>query len=147
MREAEPKKGFDDQIISLAFSDLTKTDERRFYADFVLGAKPLPMNETLKNSAINVSLKPREVFELGFVTESGRLERGAKIKQVFALSAAEKAGIKAGDEIKAMNFIYGNPLAEATITVIRENQSLPIKFFPKKTVELLQIDENAVLPK
>lgn len=147
MSEIDRKKGFDDRQVLMIFNTLTKTNARQFYDDFILGAKLLPVVEVLKNGSINVSPQQREVFELGFATETGRLERGAKLKQVFASSGAEKAGLRTGDEIKSMSFTYGKPNDEASITIIRENQAIPVKYYPRKTIEILQIDETAVLPK
>ena len=111
-----------------------------------LGARFLPVTEVLKNSEIITSEAPRDVFELGFTTESGKLERGARIKQVTSQSAID-AGLKPGDELRGFSFAYGKPQEQATFTIQRGEQSLQVKYFPKKTINVLQINENAKIPR
>jgi predicted metalloprotease with PDZ domain len=140
------KKGYDDAFLLANFDAVLETDNRAFYNDFMLGARFLPLVEVLKNSGIATTEQPKEVFELGFTTESGRLERGAKIREVTTPSAID-AGLKAGDELRGFSFNYNQPQQPATFTVQRGGETVPIKYFPKKTVNILQIDENARIPR
>jgi hypothetical protein len=112
----------------------------------MLGAKFLPLVEVFTNSGITASEIPREVFEIGFVIDSGRWERGAKIKQITSTNARD-SGLKEGDELRGFSFKYGNTQEQASFTVQRGGETLSVKYFPKKTVKILQIDENAKIPK
>jgi predicted metalloprotease with PDZ domain len=140
------KRGYDDNLLLANFDAVSNTDNRQFYNDFMLGARFLPVAEVLKNLNIMVSDVPQEVFELGFSTENGKLERGARIKQVTSQSALD-AGLKPGDELRGFSFRYGLPQEQATLTVLRGAETLPVKYFPKKTISILQINENAKIPK
>jgi predicted metalloprotease with PDZ domain len=140
------KRGYDDNLLLANFDAVSNTDNRQFYDDFMLGARFLPVAETLKVSEIMVSEVPHEVFELGFSTENGKLERGARIKQITSQSALD-AGLKPGDELRGFSFQYGRPQEQATFTIQRGSETLPVKYFPKKTISILQIDENARIPR
>src|SRR5215204_2254200 len=144
--QTDKKKGYDDNLLLANFNAVSQTDNRAFYNDFMLGARALPVVEVLKNSQITVSDRPHDVFELGFTTEGGKMERGARIKEVTSQSASD-AGLKTGDELKGFSVNYGKPEDEATFTIQRGEQTLPLKYFPKRTINVLQIDENARIPK
>jgi predicted metalloprotease with PDZ domain len=144
--KTELKKGYDDASLLANFDAVSGANNQQFYNDFMLGAKLLPVVEVLKNSEISASEQPRDVFEIGFVTESGKLERGARIKQVTSQSAID-AGLKPGDELRGFSVAYGKPQEQATFTVQRGDETISLKYFPKKTINILQIDENAKIPK
>jgi predicted metalloprotease with PDZ domain len=146
MSKTDLKRGYDDDLLLANFDAVSQTNNQQFYNDFMLGARALPVTEVLKSSEIIASERPKEVFELGFATESGRLERGARIKQVTSPSAA-RAGLKPGDELRGFSFRYGQPQEEASVTVLRGNENLQVKYFPKKNINVLQIDENAKIPR
>jgi hypothetical protein len=128
------------------FDAVSETDNRQFYNDFMLGARFLPVAEVLKSSGISVSEQPTEIFELGFTTENGRLERGARIKEVTSQSATD-AGLKADDELRGFSFRYGQTQEQASFTVQRNGENLQVKYFPKKTIKILQIDEDSKIPR
>jgi hypothetical protein len=140
------KKGYDDNLLLANFDAVSQSDNRQFYNDFMLGAKFLPFTEVLRNSGIPAATAPREIFELGFTTEGGKLERGARIKQVTSQSAID-AGLKTGDELRGFSVRYGQPQEQAMVTVLRGEKTVQIKYFPKKTINILQIDESAKIPK
>ncbi|HEY0460731.1 MAG TPA: hypothetical protein VGC97_16455 [Pyrinomonadaceae bacterium] len=144
--QTDRKKGYDDNLLLANFNAVLQADNRAFYNDFMLGARDLPVVEVLKNSQITVSEQPHDVFELGFTTESGKMELGARIKEVTSQSASD-AGLKTGDELKGFSVNYGKPEDQATFTIHRGEQTLPVKYFPKKTINILQIDENARIPR
>ncbi len=140
------KKGYDDRLLLANFDAVSASDNRQFYNDFMLGAQRLPVAEVLKASGIAVAEQSREVFDLGFTTEGGKLERGARVKDVTSESAVA-AGLKPGDELRGFSFAYGKPGEQASFTVLRGEQTIQLKYYPKKTVRVLQIDENARIPK
>ncbi len=144
--QTDQKKGYDDQLLLTNFDAVSRSKNQQFYNDFMLGARVLPVVEVLKKSEIVASEQPHEIFELGFTTESGKLERGVKVKQVISQSALE-AGFKTGDELRGFSFNYGRPQEQATFTVQRGNETMPIKYFPKKSINILQINENAKIPR
>ena len=146
MSKTDLKKGYDDNLLLASFDAVSGADNRQFYNDFMLGARALPVAEVLKASQITAAEQPKEIFELGFTTESGRLERGAKIKEVKSQSAID-AGLKVGDELRGFSFRYGQTQEQATFTVQRGDQTLQIKYFPKKTANILQINEDARIPR
>ena len=146
MSKTDLKKGYDDKLLLAGFDTVSQTNNQQFYNDFMLGARPLPVAEVLKRADIIAAEQPKEIFELGFVTESGKLERGARIKEVTSQNALD-SGLKPGDELRGFSFIGGKPQEQATFTVIRGEQTIQIKYFPKKTVNVLQIDENARIPR
>jgi predicted metalloprotease with PDZ domain len=146
MSKADRAKGYEDAFLLAHLDAVTQNSNQQFYTDFMLGARVLPVAGVLKNSGIVVSETPKEVFELGFATENGKLERGAKIKEVMTQSAAE-AGLKPGDELRGFSFRYGQPQEQASVTVQRGTETLQVKYYPRKTISVLQIDENAKIPK
>jgi predicted metalloprotease with PDZ domain len=151
--KTDRKKGYDDDLLLAGFGAVGRSGEnaplifnRQIYDDYMLGAKFLPVAEVLPGSEIGVRKTPREVFELGFATETGRLERGARVKEVTSPAALE-AGLKPGDELRGMSFSYGRPLEQASFTFARGGEIVPIKYYPKKTIELWQIDADAKIPR
>ncbi|HEY8561077.1 MAG TPA: hypothetical protein VIL74_11950 [Pyrinomonadaceae bacterium] len=146
MSRTDSKKGYDDRLLRAGFDDVSRIDNREFYGEYMLGARALPIAEVLRKSRIPAAEAPRDAFELGFTTDSGALERGARVRAVTSESAV-KAGLKTGDELRGFSIVGGNPKAEASLTVQRNDETVQIKYFPKKTVSVLQIDENARLPR
>jgi predicted metalloprotease with PDZ domain len=144
--KTDRKKGYDDSLLLSGFDAVSQTDNKQFYNDFMLGARFLPVVEVLKNSGIGASEQPKEVFELGFTTENGKLELGARIKQV-TLPSATDAGLKTGDELRGFSFNSERPQEQATVKVERGGETLQVKYFPKKTINIVQIDENARIPR
>ena len=140
------KKGYDDKLLLANFDAVSQTDNRQSYNDFMLGARHLPITEVLKTSEIAAPEQTRELFDLGFTTESGRMERGARIREVTSQSALD-AGLKPGDELRGYSFVGGRPQEQASFTVLRGEQTVQLKYFPKKTINILQIDENAKIPR
>jgi predicted metalloprotease with PDZ domain len=130
--KTDRKKGYDDASLLANFDAVSGANNQQFYNDFILGARVLPVVDILKNSEIIASEQPHDVFELGFVTESGKLERGARIKQVTLQSAID-AGLKTGDELRGFSVAYGKPQEQATFTVQRGDETMQVKYFPKKT--------------
>jgi predicted metalloprotease with PDZ domain len=146
MSKTDSKKGYDDELLLAGFDSVTQISNRQFYDDYILGAGFLPITESLKKSGIAVSEQPQEVFDLGFTTETGLIERGVHVKEVVSKCAVE-SGLKPGDEIRGLSFMNGRPNEEASITVQRESKILQIRYFPMKTINVLQISENAPIPK
>jgi predicted metalloprotease with PDZ domain len=146
MSKTDRKKGYDDNLLLANLDAVATGSNRQFYNDFMLGARALPVTEVLKSSEITVADVPRDVFDLGFTTESGKLERGARLKQVTSQSALD-AGLKTGDELRGFSFAGGKPQEQATFTVQRGEQTIQLKYFPKKTVNVLQINESAKIPR
>ena len=140
------KKGYDDNLLLANLDAVSQTGNRQFYDDFILGARFLPIAENLKNAGIAVSEQPRDIFDLGFSTEGGKLERGARVREVTSPNATD-AGLKPGDELRGFSFVGGRPQEQASFTVLRGEQTIQLKYFPKKTVKVLQIDENARIPR
>lgn len=140
------KKGYDDNLLLANFDAVSGANNRQFYNDFMLGARALPVVEVLKAAGITAAEQPKELFDLGFTTESGRLERGVKLKEVRTQSAID-SGLKVGDELRGFSFNYNQPQQQASFTVQRGEQTLQIKYFPKKTTNILQINENARIPR
>lgn len=146
MSKTDLKKGYDDNLLLANFDAVSGADNRQFYNDFMLGARSLPVAEVLKPSGITAAEQPKEIYDLGFTTESGRMERGARIKQVTTPAAVD-AGLKVGDELRGFSLRYGQAREQASFTVLRGEQTLQIKYFPKKTLNIVQIDENARIPR
>ncbi|MEZ5424708.1 MAG: PDZ domain-containing protein [Pyrinomonadaceae bacterium] len=147
IEKTDSQTGYNDELLLNNLNQLTGTGNRRFYDDFIIGAKFLPITETLKSSGITAAETPRQVFELGFSIEGGRFERGVRVKEVISGSNAEKAGLKPGDQLNGFSIGFGNPEEEAKFNVQRGEEKLDIKFFPRKTADILQIDPNAKFPK
>lgn len=140
------KKGYDDNLLLANFDAVLEADNRQFYDDFMLGARVLPVAEVLKISGITTAEQSKEVFDIGFTTETGKLELGARVKEIKSQNATD-AGLKIGDELRGFSFRYNQPQEPATFTVLRGDETVPIKYYPKKTINILQIDENARIPR
>lgn len=78
------------------------------------------------------------VFTYGFETDKGGLALYSTIITVEENSNAATAGLKAGDVIKGYSFTT-NPSQEGEITVERNKEQIKMKFFPAKTIKLLQL--------
>jgi hypothetical protein len=61
--------------------------------------------------------------------------------------SAAQAGLKPGDELRGYSFTGNRPQEQASFTVQRGEQTMSIKYFPKKPINVLQIDENARIPR
>jgi len=146
MSKTDKQKGYTDALLLSGFDAVLQSDNRQIYDDYMLGARFLPVAEVLKTSGIAVSEQTTEIFDLGFTTENGKMERGTRIKEVTTQSAID-AGLKSGDELRGFSINYRQPQKEVSVTVGRGGENLTIKYFPKKTAKILQIDENAKIPR
>ncbi|MBS1795310.1 MAG: hypothetical protein JSS81_15745 [Acidobacteria bacterium] len=145
IEKTDRSKGYDDRLLLAGFDAVSGADSRRFFDDYALGAKFLPVVEVLGAASIAVAKRPRDVFALGFTTEDGQMARGARIREVTT-PAAVKAGLRPGDELRGFSFEGGRPNSEASFTVRRGDETLTVKYYPKHPIEVLQIDENARIP-
>lgn len=144
--KTDRKKGYTDALLLGGFDAVMQKNNQQFFDEYILGARVLPVTEVLKVSGIATAENPTDVFDFGFKTESGKLERGAKIKELTTPSAIE-AGLKIDDEIRGYSYQGGKPQEQASFTVQRGAENLTFKYYPKKSLNILQIDENARIPR
>ena len=78
------------------------------------------------------------VYEMGFELSDDRKQ----IKSVQAGTAAEKAGLQAGDLLFSRSIWYGNTEKPIDLGVVRGKKQLQISFFPIKRVQLPQLIES-----
>lgn len=147
IKNAVPLKGYTDKIVLETLNEVTGADNRLFYADYVNGAKKLPIIEVLAAANLVAKEMPLEVFDQGFTTSTGRIERNAIIKEVFPDSNAARAGLLPGDELRGYSFDSGDPQIEAEFTVQRGEKSVVLKYYPRRVENIIQIDSQTVLPK
>lgn len=147
IKNAVPLKGYTDKIVLETLNAVTGADNRQYYEEYVNGAKLLPIIETLAASNLLAKDAPLEVYDQGFTTVSGRIERGTTVKEVAADSNAARAGLFPGDELRDYSLNSGDPQTEAAFTVRRGDKTVEIKYFPRRTQNIIQIDAQAVLPK
>lgn len=147
IKNAVPLKGYTDKIVLETLNTITGSNNQKFYDEYVTGAKLLPIIERLAASNLLAKDTPLEVFDLGFTTVSGKIERGAIVKEVAADSNAARAGFLSGDELRGFSFNSGEPQTEAEFTVRRGGKSVELKYYPRRTQNIIQIDTQAVLPK
>lgn len=147
IKNAVPLKGYTDKIVLETLNAVTGTYNQSFYDEYVTGAKLLPIIETLSASNLLAKETPLEVFDQGFTTVSGRIERGAIVKEVAADSNAARAGLLPGDELRNYSFNSGEPQTEAEFTVRRADKAVELKYYPRRTQNIIQIDSQAVIPK
>lgn len=147
IKKAVPLKGYTDKIVLETLNEVTGTDNQRFFDDHVTGAKLLPVVETLAASNLSAKETRLEVFDQGFSTVSGRIERNAIVKEVAADSNAARAGLLPGDELQGYSLNFGDPQTEAEFNIKRGAKFIDLKYYPRRTQDIIQIDPQTVLPK
>jgi|GEM_PF-3927053 len=89
--------------------------------------------EQWKAATDRVRLRTASVFDYGFEPEGGRLARDVRILSVRPGSAAEAAGVRAGDQIKGGSF-RKLPDQPGTLLVQRGTEELRFRYLPARRV-------------
>ncbi len=76
-------------------------------------------------------------FDKGFTEDEQR-----KVISVDVSSKAYKAGVRAGDQIKAID-MYHDPNKEGSLTLLRDGEMLEVSYFPSKELQITQLQEAA----
>ena len=79
-----------------------------------------------------------QIYELGFELSGDR----KAVTRVHAGTAAEYAGLKAGDQLFSRSIWYGSLSKKVELGVLRDGQRLKISFLPVKEVNLPQLEES-----
>lgn len=103
LRDAERTgRGFDEGGIEAAAAELTGTDLAPFFARALRSTEELPIRETLAQAGLSLSETVTAFPFLGVTWDragDGGRAPGGRIRSVLPESAAERAGLKAGDII------------------------------------------------
>jgi predicted metalloprotease with PDZ domain len=94
--------GFPEDGILKALNDVTGDDWKRFYADYIRGVEELPFKEVLEAAGLSASISVIDQPDLGLDL------RGTSVIFVTAGGEADKAGVKQGDRISAVNDVEVN---------------------------------------
>ncbi len=82
--------------------EVSKTNFRKFFDDYIQGVKPLPWEQSLSYAGINVVLRDSTPKPwIGMSTSDG--DGRTRITRVISGSPAHEAGLDQGDEIVAVN--------------------------------------------
>lgn len=104
---------------------------------YVFGAGELPVLEVCAEAGLECAREAVPIFHLGIEFEGG-FRRGAAVKSVDAGSAAERAGLRAGDVLTRAS-LRREPTVPARIEVTRGDQPLTITFLPARELTLPRI--------
>jgi len=118
-----------------------------FFRHYVAGTDEIPYDKFFNAAGLELKVERRAAPELGFWTTQRSTDAQTRVSQVVPGSAAEAAGLQAGDALVTLN---GQPLPRylpawlrqhepgetVTLRVQRDNQDLDLKF------ELGSIDLN-----
>ena len=89
--------GYPEDGILKALNDVTGENWKSFYADYISGLEELPFKEVLEAAGLSTTLSVIDMPDLGLDL------RGTAVIFVTAGGEAEKAGVKQGDRISAVN--------------------------------------------
>lgn len=89
--------GYPEDGILKALNEVTGLDWNNFYSDYIRGVKELPFQEVMEVAGLAPSIAVHDTPDLGMEL------RGTYVMFVSAGSDAERAGLKQGDRIGAIN--------------------------------------------
>ena len=101
--------GLEDDDIRRLAEELSGTDLKRFFARYVHGTDELPLKSLLAKAGIKLEWEAAKTPALGVKTSSDGNE--LKLATVFNGSAAEAAGLSAGDILLAIDGLRATPAA------------------------------------
>lgn len=98
-----PGKGYQEEDILAAASEVAGCDMTTFFDKYVRGTAPLPYDEALKEAGLQLQVDtlPGTAPTLGLRVE--KVDEGEKVLQVWPGSAADRAGIGCGDIVQAVD--------------------------------------------
>lgn len=118
---------FDDrQGIPLAVERVTGHRFDDFFNRYVHGVDEIDYNSFLRAAGLTLEIKLRNVADLGFAMTQN-FDGSPMIDEVFEGGRAEKAGIKRGDELIAINGIPATRTALAKLSSMEGNKKLSLK--------------------
>lgn len=95
---------------------------------FIERGETLPMDEQFLGPCFDGTFQQRALFELGFEAKSPLI--GQAISGVVAGSQAQRAGVRDGMMVKNWSSHNNDSTREITMTVVENNASREVKFFP-----------------
>ncbi|MBU1107085.1 MAG: hypothetical protein KKB51_10485 [Candidatus Riflebacteria bacterium] len=131
--------GYDIKVLRQTFLELTDESAGEIFDECVFGVKELPLKKAGQMFSFPVEEKIEAMFDLGFEYDEPKLKSGVKVKRVSAFSAAEKAGLKAGDVLTGVDIYYGDPSKKVRFNIDRDGEKIDIGYYPKKEMAILQL--------
>jgi len=129
--------GYPEDGILKALNEVTGEDWKTFYAEHISGVKELPFQEILEAAGLAPAIAVVDTPDLGLDL------RGTYVMNVTVGSEAEKAGLKQGDRIGAVNDVEVTranfrdvlaklaPTEEAKLGIIRTDGKFDVMIKPK----------------
>ncbi len=91
------------------------------------GERPIPVRAIDAGPCARLARRTVHRFELGLSVD----EDGGRVAIVTAGSAAERAGVRAGDALEAIDYEPGRGEVPVTLVVVREGRHHEISFYPR----------------
>jgi len=129
--------GYPEDGILKALNEVTGEDWKTFYTEHISGVKELPFQEVLEAAGLAPAIAVVDTPDLGLDL------RGTYVMNVTVGSEAEKAGLKQGDRIGAVNDVEVTranfrdvlaklaPTEEAKLGIIRTDGKFDVMIKPK----------------
>ncbi len=136
-RHGKTGRGVADEDVRLIAEELSGLDLKRFFSEALHGTADLPLKKLLKPFGLSLTWERAKTPSLGVKTSG---EGGdVKLATVFAGSAAQKAGLSAGDLLLAID---GLRVAPATLDkqLARRRPGDSIKVHAFRRDELMEFD-------
>ncbi len=129
----------DSQSVEAVAEEVAGVQFDEFFRRYVAGTDEIPYDKFLNSAGLQLKVERRAAPELGFWTTHSSSDAQTLVSQVVPGSAAEAAGLKAGDALIRLN---GQPLPRylpawlrqhepgetVTLQVQRDNKDLDLKF-------------------
>lgn len=114
-----------------------------FFAAYVDGAGELPVLDVCAEVGMACAPGTAELYQRGFVVDGGNAVReGATVTSVDAGSAADRAGVRVGDVLRAAS-IQRDTVFAARLEVERAGQRMTIEYRPVREIAVPRIHPTA----
>jgi predicted metalloprotease with PDZ domain len=129
--------GYQRSDLSDGLAKLSGTDWSEFLDQYVWGAEALPIVHLFDEFGVSHETKPTPKFDLGYAAEGSPIS--GQVVRITPGSSADKAGVRAGDQIMGGSIRLGDPTRKISLVIDRDGERLTLEYFPTVDADIIRV--------